>query len=143
MKKLAINGGKPVQTEPFPNQAGIGDEEKKAVLRVMDSQLLSHYRGNGKHYKGGKEIQALEHMWSATFGNEHSIACNSATSGLHIACAAIGIKPGDEVIVSPYSMSCSATAPMVFGATPVFADVEEDTGCIDIEDIRRKITPRS
>jgi dTDP-4-amino-4,6-dideoxygalactose transaminase len=62
---------------------------------------------------------------------------------LVIACGAIGIKPGDEVIVTPFSMTCSATAPMVWGGVPVFADIEPDHFCLDPEDVRRKITNKT
>lgn len=141
--KLAINGGKPVRTKLFPNQCNIGPEEKAAAQRVLDTGMLSGYRGNAQKYRGGTEIQALEKMWSEKFGNKHSIAINSCTSALHIALGAIGIKPGDEVIVTPYSMTCSATAPMLWEATPVFADVEKDYFCLDPEDVERKITDKT
>lgn len=141
--KLAINGGTPVRTKLFPNQANIGIEEKAAAQRVLDTQMLSGYRGNASAYRGGVEVQALESAWSEKYGNKHSIAVNSCTSALHIACGAIGLKPGDEVIVTPYSMTCSATAPMLWGATPVFADVEADYFCLDPADVERKITDRT
>jgi len=141
--KLAINGGNPVRTTLFPNQANIGPEEKAAAQRVLDTQMLSGYRGNAHKYRGGVEIQALEKAWSEKFGNKHSIAINSCTSALHVALGAIGLKPGDEVIVTPYSMTCSATAPLLWGATPVFADVEKDYFCLDPEDVERKITDKT
>jgi len=141
--KLAINGGNPVRTELFPNQANIGVEEQQAAQRVLQTQMLSGYRGNAHKYRGGVEIQALEKAFSEKFGNKHSIAINSCTSALHVALGAIGIKPGDEVIVSPYSMTCSATAPLLWGATPVFADVEKDYFCLDPEDVERKITDKT
>jgi dTDP-4-amino-4,6-dideoxygalactose transaminase len=141
--KLAINGGTPVKSNLFPNQANIGVEEKGAVQRVMETQMLSEYRGNAEKYRGGEEIQKLEKAWSDKFGSTHSIAINSCTSALHVACMAIGLKPGDEVIVTPYSMSCSATAPLLCGAIPVFADVEKDYFCLDPEDVERKITDKT
>lgn len=141
--KLAINGGKPVRTQPFPNQANIGPEEFQAVQRVLETQMLSGYRGNAQKYRGGKEVQALEEQWSKKFGNKHSIAINSCTSALHVACGAIGLKPGDEVIVTPYSMTCSATAPMLWGAIPVFADVEPKHFCLDPKSVEEKITERT
>jgi dTDP-4-amino-4,6-dideoxygalactose transaminase len=141
--KLAINGGTPVRDTLFPNQANIGMEEKAAAQRVLDTQMLSGYRGNADKYKGGVEIQALEKAWSEKFGNKHSIAINSCTSALHVACMAIGLKKGDEVIVSPYSMTCSATAPLLCGATPVFADVEKDYFCLDYNSVFSKVTEKT
>jgi len=110
----------------------IGKEEKAAVMRVMESGILSGYKGNWSDaFYGGEEIKALEDEWRTYFGVKHAIACNSATSGLWMACATIGLKSEDECIVTPYSMTCSASMPLHFGAKPVFADIEEDYFCLD------------
>ena len=77
------------------------------------------------------------------FNAKHSISVNSCTSALLAACAAIGLNPGDEVIVTPFSMSCSATIPLHFGAIPVFADIEEDYFCLNPRSIEEKITKRT
>jgi dTDP-4-amino-4,6-dideoxygalactose transaminase len=68
---------------------------------------------------------------------------NSATSALFAAVAAAGAGPGDEVIVSPYTMSASATCALVHGATPVFADIDQDTFCLDPASVRERVTPRT
>jgi perosamine synthetase len=143
MKQLALYGGEPIRKKLFPNQACIDEREHSAVNRVLKTQMLSGYRGNAQKYRGGVEVQRLEEEWSVKFGSRHSIAINSCTSALHVACMAIGLKPGDEVIVTPYSMTCSATAPMICGATPVFADVEPDYFCLDYESVKSKITERT
>ena len=143
MSKLAINRGSQIRTIPFPFQQQIGEDEIMAANRVLKTGLLSHYRGNWQNFKGGEEIQKLEENWSIRFGNKYSIACNSCTSALIIACGVIGLKPGDEVIVTPYSMTCSATAPMHWGAIPVFADIEKDFFCLDPESVRSKITDKT
>ena len=106
----------------------IGKEEREAVLRVMDRGILSKYKGNwSEDFYGGEEIKALEKEWAKYFGVKNAIAVNSATSGLWAACNAIGLGyEEDEVIVTPYSMTCSASIPLLFGAKPVFADIEED-----------------
>jgi dTDP-4-amino-4,6-dideoxygalactose transaminase len=122
----------------------IGKEEREAVLRVMDRGILSGYRGSwGDWFYGGEEIKALEKEWAEYFGVKHVIACNSATSGLWLACAAVGLKPWDECIVSCYSMTCSASIPLHFGAMPVFADIEPDYFCLDPKSIESKITPNT
>lgn len=141
--KLAINGGTPVRTTPFPNQANIGPEESAAAQRVIESQMLSGYRGTYDGKFGGVEVGNLENVWCKRFGSGNAIPTNSCTSSLHIACLAIGLKPGDEVIVSPYSMTCSATAPMIAGATPVFADIEPNYFCLDPDSVRSKITEKT
>jgi dTDP-4-amino-4,6-dideoxygalactose transaminase len=68
---------------------------------------------------------------------------NSATSALYAAVGALRIGPGDEVIVSPYTMSASAAAALVYGAVPVFADIDSETFCLSPESIRRRLTPRT
>lgn len=142
--KLAIFGGNPVRSKLFPNINTFDDREMNAIKRVMKRGRLSDYRGNFcDGFWGGPEVQQLEKDFTAKFGVKHAIACNSATSGLHAACGAIDLKPGDEVIVSPYSMTCSATAPMIFGATPVFADIEPDYYCISAESVMERITKKT
>ena len=145
MSKLAIFGGPKVRTVNFPNQNTLDENEEKALKRVLDFGRPSGYRANkGAHFFGGPEIFRLENEWSDKFNLiNRSIACNSATSGLFIACAAIGLKQGDEVIVSPYTMTCSATVPLWFGAIPIFADVEEDYFCIDPISVAELITEKT
>lgn len=123
---------------------GFGIEELQAVERVMKSGILSNYQGNwSENFYGGPEIKALEKEWAEYFGAKHAIACNSATSGIWMALNAIGLKAGDEVIVSPYTMTCSASLPLLFGAKPVFADIEPDYFCIDPDDIIKKINDKT
>lgn len=142
--KLAINGGLPVRTKPFPAYNTIGKEEKEAVMRVLDSGVLSKFLGCwDTDFYGGPEVQALEREWEKYFCVKHAIAVNSATSGLYSAVGAVGIEPGDEVIVSPYTMSASAVAPLIYGAIPVFADIEEKYFCLDQVSIEERITSKT
>lgn len=144
MPKLAINGGPKIRKKPFPAYRFHGKEEKKALNRVIDSGILSGYIGT-KHenFYGGREVRALEKEWADYFHIKYAVAVNSATSALYCAVGALGIGPGDEVIVSPYSMSSSAVAPLIYGAIPVFADIEEDYYCLDVKSIEKKITSRT
>ena len=142
--KLAINGGKPLRTKPFPPHITVGEEEKKAVCDVIDSGCLSKYLGAWhENFYGGEQVRALEHEWATYFGAKHAIAVNSCTSGLYCATGASGVEPGEEIIVSPYTMSASATAPLVYNAIPVFADIEEHYYCLAPDDIENKITSRT
>lgn len=144
MSPLAIHGGAPIRTKPFPAYTYIGDEEKKAALRVIDSGILSKYLGAwDKDFYGGSEVQAFEREWADYFKVRHAIAVNSCTSGLIAAAGAIGLEPGDEVIVSPYTMAATVTAPLWYGAIPVFADVEPDFFCLDPCSIEQRITDRT
>lgn len=144
MSKLAIKGGKKTRSEKFPPYNPVGDEEEKAVQRVFKSKVFSKFLGCWHNdFYGGEEIRALEEEWSQYFGVKHTIAVNSATAGLYCAAGALGVGPGDEVIVSPYTMSASATAPLIFNAVPVFADIEEAYFCLSPQSVEDRITPRT
>ena len=144
MSKLALLGGKPVRTEIFPHSNSIGEEEKQAVIRVLESGNLSQYVGSwNKDFYGGPSVRQFEKDWAEFLGVEYSIAVNSNTSGLYACIGACDIGPGDEVIVSPYTMTAGAIAPLIYGAVPVFADIDEDIFCLDPKSIEEKITPRT
>lgn len=141
MSKLAIHGGRPLRETPFPTYVTLGEEEKRAVMEVMDSQVLSDFLGTwSDKFYGGSRVQALERAWESYFGVKHAVSVNSATSGLYAAMGAAGVGPGDEVIVSPFTMSASATPPLVYGAIPVFADIDPETFCLDPVSVRQRIT---
>jgi dTDP-4-amino-4,6-dideoxygalactose transaminase len=111
-------------------------------MRVLDSGKLTGFMGNfGPAFYGGKEVRSLEEEWCAKFNVRHSIACNSATSGLHIACGAVGMDDASagDAIVSPFSMTCSATAPMYWRQGVRFADIERDYYCISADSVRDHI----
>jgi perosamine synthetase len=141
MSNLALLGGPKVRTHLFPAYRTIGREEEVAVVDVLRSGVLSRFVG-GWHadFYGGPQVKALEEEWARHFGVKHAITVNSATSGLCCAVGAIGAGPGDEIIVSPYTMSASATAALIFNSVPVFADIEEHYLCLSAESIEERIT---
>jgi perosamine synthetase len=144
MNKLAIFGGKPVRTELFKAYNTIGIEEREAVDQVLQSGVLSKYLGCWHpDFFGGPKVRKLEELWSEKIGIKHSISVNTNTSGLITALGAVGIKPGDEVIVSPFSMSASAIAPVIWGGVPIFADIDENDFCISPKSIEKRITERT
>lgn len=146
MARLALKGGTPIRSKDnvFPPYTVIGEEEKKAALRVLDSGILSKHLGCwDPDFYGGAEVRAFEKEWAAKFGVKYAVAMNSATSGLIAAVGALGIEPGDEVIVSPYTMCASASAPLFYGAIPVFVDVEPEYFCLDPKSVEAAITPRT
>jgi len=144
MAQLALLGGTPAVSGPLQPYRTSGSEEEAAVLRVMRGGVLSAFLGAwSPEYRGGPEIRALEEEWCAAFKCAHAVTVNSATSGLIAAMGAIGVGPGDEVIVPPYTMSATAMAPLFYGAIPVFADVEADYYCIDAKCVAEAITPRT
>jgi len=144
MSELAILGGKPVREKLFPAYKVIGAEEIAAVKAVMESNVLSRFLGTWHdNFYGGEEVRAFEAEWAAEFGAAHAVSVNSATSGLYAAVGASGAGPGDEVIVSPYTMVASATAAVVYNAVPVFADIDPRTFNMSPESIAAAITPRT
>lgn len=111
----------------------IGDEERAAVDRVMQSGMLAQ----------GPEVAAFEAEFSALVDGRHSIAVNSGTSALHMAFLAAGIGPGDEVIVPSFSFAATANSVALAGAVPVFVDIELDYFSIDPAAVEAAITPRT
>lgn len=144
MSKLAIHGGRPVIDSPLPAYHTLGPEETRAVLEVMEGGSLSSYLAvAGEFFEGGAGVRQLEAEWAQYFGVAHAVALNSATSALYAAMGAAGVGPGDEVVVSPYTMAASATCAMIYNAVPVFADVDPETFCISPDTIKAVLTPRT
>lgn len=144
MTALALAGGPPVLAEPLRPFQSMGAAEVDAVSAVVASGCLSGFYGSwSDEYWGGPAVKAFEAAWAKRFGVRHAISVNSATSGLYSAMGAIGIGPGDEVIVPPLTMSATVMAPLIYGGIPVFVDVEPDTFCLDIDAVRGAITART
>ena len=138
---LALLGGQPVRSEPFLPYNTISEEEKHAVMEVLDSGELSGFvAGSTEHFWGGAQVRALENEFCKYFEVKHAIAVNSATSGLHCAVSAMNVGPGDEIITTPYTMSASATSILMTGAVPVFADIDPDIFCLDPTSVEANIT---
>jgi perosamine synthetase len=145
---LAINGGPKARTRPWLDNFTTGEEEKRAALAALDTGYLSLFEGAHApeapfSFWGGPFVRRLEAEWAAYYGVPHAISMNSATSGLYAAIGALGIGYGDEVIVSPYTMSACAACALVYGAIPIFADVSARTGSLNPESIRRLVTFRT
>ncbi len=111
----------------------IDEKELQAVKRVLDSGWLIR----------GKETQAFEEEVAAYTGAKHAIATNGCTMALYLVVKQMKLQPEDEVIVPSLTWSATASIVIQAGATPVFADVKKDTWCLDPEDVKRKITPRT
>ncbi|MDO8493072.1 MAG: DegT/DnrJ/EryC1/StrS family aminotransferase [bacterium] len=128
----------------FPEIYNIGKKEISAVNKVLKSGSLSGFVGaKGAQFLGGTYVKKAEAAFSKKFKVKHAVSFNSATTALHAAVVALGIGPGDEVIVSPYTMCASATAIVMNGAVPVFADIDEKTFCIDPVSVRKCVTKRT
>jgi len=131
--KLAINGGTPtVPSElliPWPQ---ITQRDRELVSEVLDSGILA-----GAH---SYQVKALQEEFAEYLGVNYCIAVNSGTAALHMAVAAAGVGPGDEVITSAFSFLASATAAMHQGAIPVFVDIDPKTHNLDVSQIESKIS---
>lgn len=111
----------------------IGDEERRAVLAVLESGHLAQ----------GPVVEAFENEFAAWCGVPNAVAVNSGTAALHLLLLAHGIKEGDEVITSPFTFVASANAALFVGARPAFADIELETYCLDPSRVEAAITPRT
>ncbi len=111
----------------------LGDEEKQAVLEVIDSRQLAQ----------GPKVEAFEKTFAAFCGVKHAVATSSGTTALQTAVLAYGIGPEDEVITTPFTFIASANAVLFAGAKPVFADIDERTYNINPHLIEAAITPRT
>jgi len=111
----------------------IGEEERQAVLAVLDSGHLAQ----------GAVVEAFEREFATWCGVEHAVAVNSGTAALHLALMAHSIGQGDEVITSPFTFVASANAALFVGARPVFVDIEPATYCLDPAKVEAAITPKT
>jgi len=143
---LALFGGEKTIQKPFTRYNPIGIEEVEAATTVLKSGKLSPFIGAWEvdtefgGFFGGEKVQEFEQAIENRFNIRHAITVNSATSGLIAAVGAVGIEPGDEVIVSPWTMCASATAILWWNAIPVFADIESETFNLDPISIEKNIT---
>jgi len=138
--KLAIHGGRPVRSTPFPGYPLIGDEEVNAVADVVKSGKLSMF---DLDFLGGEKVQTFEENFARYHGVRFGISVNSGTAALHVALAALKIEPGDEVIVPPYTFTATASSVLMNNAVPIFVDVAPDTCNLDPKKIEGAISKRT
>ena len=113
----------------------ISEEEKKAVMKVMESQLLSSLAGN--------VVENFEKEFAEYIGVKHAIAVNSGTAALHISIASLDIGPGDEVIIPPYTFIATASSILHNNAIPIFADIDNQSYTLDPESVKKKISNKT
>jgi dTDP-4-amino-4,6-dideoxygalactose transaminase len=111
----------------------IGEEEKAAVLRVLESGMLTQ----------GPEVAALESEFAGLLGVRHAIATSSGTTALHLALLAHGIGLGDEVVTSSFTFVASVNSILYTGAKPIFADIDPITYTIDGKAVEAAVTSRT
>ncbi len=112
----------------------IGEEEVEAVSAVLRSGMVAQ----------GPQVEAFEEEFSReVVGGVQAVAVNSGTSALHLGLLAAGIGAGDEVIVPSFTFAATANSVAMAGATPVFADIEADSFCLDPRAVEAALTPRT
>jgi 8-amino-3,8-dideoxy-alpha-D-manno-octulosonate transaminase len=141
-EKLAIDGGKPVRTKPlpleFPGVHHMNNQEVQAGLRLLKARSPFRYYGvNPQH-----EVEKLEKEFAKVAGTKYALAVSSGTGALHVALSALGVGPGQEVIVPAYMWVSILAAVVNLGAIPVLADID-DTFCLNPADVEKKITPKT
>ncbi len=134
MAKLAINGGTPVRTKPFPQWPYWNDEEIKALAEVVKSGVWGI---------DGTRVPQFEKAFAAYQGAKYGILVNSGTTALEVALRAAGIGPGDEVLVPAYTFVATASAVLTVGATVRFVDIDPETYTLDPNDLERELTPKT
>jgi dTDP-4-amino-4,6-dideoxygalactose transaminase len=140
--QLAIHGGTPVRTEPlpleFPGIHFMDEEEVEAAVRVLRDRSPFRYYG----VKLREEVEQFEKEFAAHVGVPYAVAVSSGTGALHTALSALGVGPGQEVIVPAYMWVAVVASVVNLGAIPILADIDETFG-INPEDLRGRITSRT
>ena len=126
----ALLGGTPVRRTPFPSWPVADAREEDALVRVIRSG----------RWNRGDSVSAFESAYASLTGAKHCLATANGTSALITSLAALGIGPGDEVIVPPYTFVATINAVLLLRALPVFVDTDIDTFQIDARKMERAIT---
>ena len=128
----------------FKKKNSIGKEEISTAIKVLKSGELSGFMGSsGPNFLGGKFVRNFEKKIEKFYNVKYAISVNSWTSGLIAAVGSLNVEPGDEIIVTPWTMCATATAILHWNCIPVFADIDENTFCIDPQEIKKKITNKT
>ena len=133
--KLAIAGGKPVRSKPWPKWPVFTAKDREEVAAVLDDGRLTSITG--------PKVQEFEDKFAAAFGTSYALAAANGVSALHLALAALEVGPGDEVIVPAHTFIGTAVPVLMANAVPVFVDIELDSFNIDASRIVEAISPRT
>ncbi len=134
MTQLALEGGQPYRTRPFPPRTPFGKEEVELVTQALRSQNLFGL--------GGAMGTEFERRFADLYGAKHAVACSSGTAAVHVAVGTVDPEPGDEIITAPITDAGSIVPILYQNAVPVFADID-DTYNMDPADVEARITPRT
>jgi L-glutamine:2-deoxy-scyllo-inosose/3-amino-2,3-dideoxy-scyllo-inosose aminotransferase len=137
MSTLAVFGGEPARTVPYPEWPVFDERDVQAVTDVVRS-------GNwgGFPYPGPRTTEFLRRFLELQ-GGEYAVAMANGTVTMEVACRAADVGWGDEVIVPAYTFQATAAAPLAAGAIPVIVDIDPETYCIDPKAVEAAITPQT
>jgi len=135
-EKPAILGGKPVRPEPFPSWPVIKENDEKGWMEVLRSK--DWCRSSDGHY-----ATRFEETWAETLGAKYCVVTSCGTTALYASLNALGVGPGDEVILSPYTFVATLNVILMQHALPVFVDSDRETLQIDAHKIEAKLTSRT
>lgn len=160
-KDLALFGGPPVNSGPlFKSRPNIGEEEKTAVLNLMEKGIFSRFVGSpikGTYeelskkslelefigdqstFLGGENVRRFESEWSRIVEADFSISVNSATSGLTTALLSLNLEPGSVVLTTPFSFTGTIGAILAANCVPKFSDIDKNTFCLSPENLEKNI----
>lgn len=135
MAELALFGGKPAKTKPFPVWPQYDERERRALEEVLKSRVWWRTPGT--------KTLAFEREFAAFHGAKQGIAVTNGTAALEVTMLALGVRPGDEVIVPDFTFIATASAVLATGALPVLVDIDQEMLCIDAKLAEAAITPRT
>ncbi|HXK58847.1 MAG TPA: DegT/DnrJ/EryC1/StrS family aminotransferase [Acidobacteriota bacterium] len=148
MAKLALKGGDPVRKCPFPQWPEVDADDEKAVAAVVRSGKWWMYSYSARELEsgaaqGGSRVEAFEAAFAEFQGVKYCLATTSGSGALEIACRAIGLQPGDEVITTPYTFIASSSCILNACAIPVFVDIDPETYNLNPSLVESAITKRT
>ncbi|PYY04633.1 MAG: hypothetical protein DMG69_29515 [Acidobacteria bacterium] len=132
--ELALFGGNPIRTDPFPSWPSFGEEEESSLLQVLRNGSWGGYN---------EKVAEFESAFAAMHGTRYGVSCANGTVALELALRASGISCGDEVIVPPVTFAATATSVLLCHGVPVFADIDPETLNLSPSAAQRAITPRT
>ena len=134
MTKLALNGGDPIRTKPFPQWPRPTSDLKDAIIDTLENE------GWGV---GSRSVSRFEEKFAKFHDAKYCISTSSGTTALWVILKAAGVKAGDEVIVPPYTFIATASAVLMANAVPIFVDIDSSTFNIDANLIEAAITEKT
>ena len=136
-EKLAVHGGKPTRSRPWPHWPEFGEAERVALQRVLESHNW------GGHPSPNVEARELSREFAAYVGSDYAVPTLNGTISLTLALQAARVSPGAEVITSAYTFVATASAIVAAGCVPVFVDVLPDTYCMDPDQVTAAVGART